>query len=37
VFRDVVEERAADIIDPDVCNVGGILELKGIVAMAKRW
>jgi galactonate dehydratase len=34
-FRNVFESRAADIINPDVCNVGGILELKEIAAMAE--
>ena len=34
-FRDVFEQRAADIINPDVCNCGGILELKEIAAMAE--
>jgi galactonate dehydratase len=34
-FRQVFEKRAADIINPDVCNVGGILELKEIAAMAE--
>jgi galactonate dehydratase len=34
-FRIVFESRAADIINPDVCNVGGILELKEIAAMAE--
>jgi galactonate dehydratase len=36
-FRDVFERRAADIINPDVCNVGGILELKEIGAMAEPY
>ncbi len=36
-FRDVFEKRAADIINPDVCNVGGILELKEIAAMAEPY
>ena len=27
-FREVFESRAADIINPDICNTGGILELK---------
>ncbi len=31
------EARAADIINPDVCNVGGILELKEIAAMAEPY
>lgn len=34
-FREVLEKRAADIINPDVCNCGGILELKEIAAMAE--
>jgi len=34
-FREVFESRAADIINPDVCNCGGILELKEIAAMAE--
>lgn len=34
-FRSVFESEAADIINPDVSNVGGILELKEIAAMAE--
>ncbi|MGE3270032.1 MAG: mandelate racemase/muconate lactonizing enzyme family protein [Chloroflexota bacterium] len=34
-FREVFERRSADILNPDVCNVGGILELKEIAAMAE--
>src|SRR5262245_14297937 len=34
-FRDVLARRAADIINPDVCNCGGILELREIAAMAE--
>ena len=34
-FRDVFHKRAADIINPDVCNCGGILELRDIAAMAE--
>jgi galactonate dehydratase len=34
-FREIFEQRAADIINPDVCNCGGILELKEIAAMAE--
>lgn len=34
-FKQVFERRAADIINPDVCNVGGILELREIAAMAE--
>ena len=36
-FRPVFEKAAADIINPDVCNVGGILELKEIAAMAEAY
>lgn len=36
-FRPVLEHRAADIINPDVCNVGGILELKEVAAMAEPY
>jgi galactonate dehydratase len=31
----VLEKRAADILNPDVCIVGGILEMKEIAAMAE--
>ncbi len=34
-FADVLEQQAADIIQPDVCHAGGILELKKIAAMAE--
>ena len=33
-FREIFERRAADIINPDVCTCGGILELREIAAMA---
>ena len=36
-FRPVFEKRAADIINPDVCNCGGILELREIAAMAESY
>ena len=36
-FRGVFEKRAADILNPDVCNCGGILELKEIAAMAEPY
>ena len=36
-FRQVFEKRAADILNPDVCNCGGILELKEIAAMAEPY
>jgi galactonate dehydratase len=34
-FMPVLQKRAADILNPDVCSVGGILELKEIAAMAE--
>ncbi|MGH2352281.1 MAG: enolase C-terminal domain-like protein, partial [Chloroflexota bacterium] len=34
-FREVFEKQAADIINPDICNVGGLLELREIAAMAE--
>ena len=36
-FREVFEKRAADILNPDVCNCGGILELRDIAAMAEAY
>ena len=36
-FREVFEKAAADILNPDVCNCGGILELKEIGAMAEPY
>jgi galactonate dehydratase len=36
-FREIFERRAADIINPDVCNVGGIEELRAIAAMAEAY
>jgi galactonate dehydratase len=34
-FRPLLEKRAADILNPDVACVGGLLELKEIAAMAE--
>jgi galactonate dehydratase len=36
-FRPLLEERAADILNPDVACCGGILELKEIAAMAEAF
>jgi galactonate dehydratase len=36
-FRPVFERQAADIINPDICNCGGLLELKEIAAMAEAY
>ncbi len=34
-FHEVIGRRAADILNPDVANCGGILELREIAAMAE--
>jgi galactonate dehydratase len=34
-FQAVMARRAADILNPDVCNCGGILELREIAALAE--
>ena len=34
-FREVLERRAADILQPDLCHCGGIMEAKKIAAMAE--
>ncbi len=36
-FREVFEKQAADYLNPDVANCGGILELKEIAAMAEPY
>jgi galactonate dehydratase len=36
-FREVLEKRAADILNPDVASCGGILALKEIAAMAEPY
>lgn len=36
-FREVLEKRAADILNPDAASCGGILELKEIAAMAEPY
>src|SRR5258708_33345527 len=36
-FRDVFERRAADIVQPDIGNTGGIMETKKIAAMAEAY
>lgn len=34
-FEDMLRARAADVYQPDVCHVGGLLEMKRICAMAR--
>jgi galactonate dehydratase len=36
-FRELLCSQAADIIQPDLCHAGGILEVKKIAAMAEAW
>ena len=36
-FREVMEQRAADILQPDIGNTGGIMEAKKIAAMAETY
>lgn len=36
-FREAFEKRAMDIVNPDICNVGGLLEMKEIAAMAEAF
>jgi len=36
-FREIFEKHAVDIINPDICSCGGILEMKEIAAMAEPY
>ena len=36
-FREVFEKGTADILNPDICNCGSILEIKEIAAMAEPY
>lgn len=36
-FREILEKRAASILQPDVCYAGGITELKVIAGMAETY
>jgi galactonate dehydratase len=36
-FRPILESRAADILQPDIGNTGGIMETKKIAAMAEAY
>jgi len=36
-FREILEKRAATILQPDVCYAGGITELRLIAGMAEAW
>jgi galactonate dehydratase len=36
-FKEILEKRAVDFIQPDVSHAGGIMELKKIAAMAEAY
>lgn len=36
-FREVIEKRAADYLQPDVSHVGGIMELLSVAHLAETW
>lgn len=36
-FREVLEKRAASILQPDLCHAGGITECRLIAGMAEAW
>ncbi len=36
-FRELIARRAVDILQPDLCAVGGFTEMMNIVAMASAW
>jgi D-galactarolactone cycloisomerase len=36
-FRDLVSKRAVDIVQPDLCSVGGFSEMMKIIALASTW
>lgn len=36
-FREVLVKQAADIVQPDICLAGGVMELKKIAAMAEAY
>ncbi len=36
-YRELIEKQLVDIVQPDICHAGGILELKKIAAMAEAY
>ena len=36
-FRDLISRRAVDIIQPDLCAIGGFSEMQKILALASTW
>ena len=36
-FRELIEKQLVDVVQPDICHAGGILELKKIAALAEAY
>lgn len=36
-YRALLEKQAVAVLQPDVCNVGGIMEAKKVAALAEAW
>jgi galactonate dehydratase len=36
-FRELIDQQIVDIVQPDICHAGGIVELKKIAAMAEAY
>jgi D-galactarolactone cycloisomerase len=36
-FRDLISKRAVDIIQPDLCSIGGYSEMLKIIALSSAW
>jgi galactonate dehydratase len=36
-YRDLLERQLVDVVQPDVCHAGGILELRKIAALAETY
>ena len=37
LWKHMIESRTVDIVQPDICVCGGIMEMKKIAAMAEAW
>lgn len=36
-FRELIDQQIVDVVQPDICHAGGILELRKIAAMAEAY
>lgn len=36
-YRELIDQQIVDVVQPDICHAGGILELKKIAAMAEAY